>query len=120
MGWTQRQYPRFRATLPIELRPKGTSAPLRAQTTDICLGGCYVEMIFTQEISTAVDIALWIGDLKLAAKGEIVSKHPSFGNGLKFTKLTEENQGHLSHYLDSLKPLRQRCVPDERTKAFFR
>lgn len=104
MGWRPRQYPRFKAALSIELRPKGVSAPLRTQTSDIGLGGCYVEMVFTQEVSTPVEITLWIGDAKISGSGEVVSKHPSFGNGLKFTRLSENGKETLGRYLESLKP----------------
>ena len=104
MGWIPRQYPRFKAALPIELRPEGINAPLRAQTGDICLGGCYVEMMFTQEISTQLEITLWIGDTEISARGVVVSSHPSFGNGIKFTFVTAESRERLSQYLESLKP----------------
>ncbi|HEY7353239.1 MAG TPA: PilZ domain-containing protein [Terriglobales bacterium] len=103
MGWIPRQYPRFKAALSIELRPKGATAPLRTQTADIGLGGCYVESVFTHELSTIIDIVLWVGDTKIIAQGEVVSKHPSFGNGLKFTRLTKEGTEKLSEYLESLK-----------------
>jgi hypothetical protein len=102
MAWIQRQHPRFEAALPIDLRRVGTNVPLRAQTHDIGLGGLYVEMMFTQEISTALDITLWIGELKVSARGEVVSKHPSFGNGVKFTHLSDEDRERLIQYLESL------------------
>jgi hypothetical protein len=65
---------------------------------------CYVEMVFTQEVSTPVEITLWIGETKVSGSGEVVSKHPSFGNGLKFTKLSEEGKQALGSYLEALKP----------------
>jgi c-di-GMP-binding flagellar brake protein YcgR len=104
MAWKPRQHARFKATLPIELRPKGVTAPLRGQTADICLGGCYVEMGFTQEVSTMVDISLWLGDSKIYVKAEVVSKHPSFGNGFRFVHLTKDGASKLTEYLESLKP----------------
>jgi hypothetical protein len=104
MGWKPRQHARFKAAVPIELRPKGVPSPLRGQTADICLGGCYVEMIFTQEISTVVDISLWLGDSKIYVNAEVVSKHPSFGNGFKFVHLTKDGATKLTEYLESLKP----------------
>lgn len=104
MGWKPRQYARFKAAVPIELRPKGVTAPLRGQTADICLGGCYVEMGFTQEVSTVVDISLWIGDSKIYVTAEVVSKHPSFGNGFRFVHLTKDGTAKLNDYLESLKP----------------
>jgi c-di-GMP-binding flagellar brake protein YcgR len=103
MGWIPRHYPRFKAALSIELRPKGATVPLRTQTADISMGGCYVEMVFTHEVSTIMDITLWVGDSKVVLQGEIVSKHPSFGNGLRFTRITKEGEEKLTQYLESLK-----------------
>ena len=104
MEWKPRQHARFKAAVPIELRPKGEPTPLRGQTADICLGGCYVEMIFTQEVSTVVDISLWVGDSKIYVNAEVVSKHPSFGNGFRFVHLTKDGATKLSDHLESLKP----------------
>ena len=104
MGWKPRQHARYKTALPIELRPKGTPTPLRGQTTDIGMGGCYVEMTFTQELSTPVDITLWIGDSKITVTGEVVSKHPSFGNGFKFIRLSKQGEAELNRYLETLKP----------------
>ena len=101
MEWTPRQHPRFKAALPIELRPIDATAPLRAQTADISLGGCYVEMASVQEVSTHVEITIWVGQSKICAKGQVVSKHPSFGNGLKFTQMSRENEARLNDYLAS-------------------
>jgi hypothetical protein len=102
MEWTPRQYPRVRAVLPVELHRATLAVPLRAQTQDICLGGLYVEMSFTQKVSTDLEITLWIGDTKISATGVVVSSHPSFGNGIKFTHLPDESKQRLQHYLESM------------------
>jgi len=102
MQWTPRQYPRFKAVLPVELRPLGLQVPLRGQTGDISRGGFYVEMPFTQEISTKVDIILWVGETKIRAKGVVVSNHPAFGNGVKFTELVDGDSKGWQQLLDSL------------------
>jgi len=104
MSWKPRQHARFKAAVPIELRPQGAPTPLRGQTADVCLGGCYVEMIFTQEVATAVDISMWLGESKIYVKAEVVSKHPSFGNGFRFVHLTCDGAAKLSAYLESLNP----------------
>src|SRR5579885_2082352 len=91
MAWKPRQHPRYKAALSLELRLKDTEAPpLRTQTADVGLGGCYVETFATQEVSTPVEITLWVGDSKINVAGEVVSKHPSFGNGYKFIRLRSE------------------------------
>jgi c-di-GMP-binding flagellar brake protein YcgR len=103
----QRQHPRFKAALPVELRQAGASSPLRAQTADICLGGCYVEMSSTQKVSREVEVVLWIGQDKVVAQGVIVSNHPAFGNGIKFTSVSEQGRQKLQEFVDSLDPFRR-------------
>ena len=100
----QRQFPRFKAALPVELRQAGEGAPLRAQTADICLGGCYVEMSSTQQVSKELEITLWVGQDKVLAKGVIVSNHPAFGNGIKFTEVSDESKARLQKLVESLDP----------------
>jgi len=102
MWATPRQHPRFETSLPVELRPVGLQVPLRAQTDDLSLGGLYVEMSCTQNISTEVDIVLWVGGTKIKAKGMIVSNHPSFGNGVNFTHLEEADKQVLCRFLAEL------------------
>ena len=102
MEWTPRQHPRFKATLPVELRALGQPVPLRAQTEDISLGGLYVEMMLTQEVSTELKITLWIGETKIQARGVVVSSHPAFGNGIKFTEIADEDKQGLKRFLDTL------------------
>jgi hypothetical protein len=102
MWATPRQHPRFRASLPVELRATGLQAPLRAQTEDVSLGGLYVEMTCTQHVSTEVEIALWVGEKKIRAKGVVVSNHPAFGNGVKFTELEDSDKEVLRGFLTAL------------------
>lgn len=106
MAWTPRQHPRFRAHLAIELRRPGTGTPVRGQTADISLGGCYVEIMLTQQVSTEVGIVLWVGDRKICGSGMVVSRHPNFGNGIKFTFLDDEGKRLLHEYLEALSPFR--------------
>lgn len=97
-----RQYPRYKVALPIQLCSPVDHVPVRAQVADICLGGCYVELSFTKDISSEVELTLWLGDAKISATGVVVSSHPSFGNGIKFTHLTEESKGQLQSFIENL------------------
>jgi c-di-GMP-binding flagellar brake protein YcgR len=109
MQRTPRQYPRFRAALPVVLKPLDLQVPLRGHTSDISWGGLYVEMTFTQPVSTRVDITLWVGETKICAKGVVVSNHPGFGNGVKFTELADGDREQLKRLLNSL-GLRALCA----------
>jgi len=102
MNRTPRQHPRFRAALPVVLKPLELQVPLRGNTSDISWGGMYVEMAFTQPVSTKVEVTLWVGETKIHAKGIVVSNHPSFGNGVKFTEMADSDRAQLNRLLHSL------------------
>ena len=97
----RRRCPRVAVALQVEFRLADTDVPLRSQTTDISLGGCYVEMPLTLEIGSKVDMLFWLGDQKVSAKGVVVTCHPQFGNGIEFTSMSSEGRSRLGHYLDS-------------------
>jgi c-di-GMP-binding flagellar brake protein YcgR len=97
----RRRFPRVAVALQVEVRLKDTDVPLRSQTTDISLGGCYVEMPLTLEIGSKVDMRFWMGGEKVNAKGVVVTCHTQFGNGIEFTSMSFEGQSRLRHYLDS-------------------
>jgi len=99
-----RQHPRYKVRLPVELHSTVDRIPLRAQIADICLGGCYVEMTYTKSVSTQLELTLWLGDRKFSATGVVVSSHPSFGNGIKFTRVEPESIERLQAFVESLKP----------------
>jgi hypothetical protein len=103
--WSQperRRYPRRKTPIQLELRPEGYTAPIHAQTTDICVIGCYVEMSITLEVGSRVSITLWLGDEKLTAEGNIVTRHPQFGNGIELRGMSEDSRHKLAHYLETI------------------
>jgi len=61
-------------------------------------------MSSTQQVSKEVEITLWIGQEKVVAKGVVVSNHPAFGNGIKFTQVPEEGKARLHKFVESLDP----------------
>ena len=103
--WSQperRRYPRRTTAIQLELRPEGSTAPIHAETTDICAIGCYVEMSITLEVGSRVSIVLWLGDEKLIAEGKVITRHPQFGNGIELSGLPEESRAKLAHYLETI------------------
>ena len=49
-------------------------------------------MSLNLKVSAELEITLWIGDTKISGKAMVVSSHPVFGNGIKFTHLSDENR----------------------------
>src|SRR5580704_169246 len=97
----RRKYPRTKATIAIEFKPEGAAVASHAETADLSLSGCYVEMSFTLPVGTNLDIVLWVEEARLAMKAAVVTHHPQFGNGIKFLDISQEDQTRLEHFLKS-------------------
>jgi len=82
---------------------KQTTPPLRAQTSDVSLGGCYVEMMFTLEVGTKVYLTLFISDAKVNVEGIVVTRDLQVGNGIRFTAMAVEDNARLRHFLATVR-----------------
>lgn len=98
----RRLWPRTKVAVPTELRVKGRDVPVRVQTSDLSVGGCYVEMMFTFELGTKLEMTMWIGDSKVKTEGMVVTRHLQFGNGIEFTTISTADQLVLSRFLDDV------------------
>ena len=97
----RRQYSRIQIAVQIELRPDGTNVPMRLQTSDFSLGGCYVEMALTLDVGTRLGIVIWLDQQKVTMRGVVVTCHPQFGNGISFLSVSSENEAKLRSLLDT-------------------
>jgi c-di-GMP-binding flagellar brake protein YcgR len=97
----RRKYPRIKAAISVEFKPEGASVASGAETTDLSLSGCYVEMSFTLAVGTKLDLTLWIEDQKVSTKAVVVSNTPQFGNGIEFVEMGEEDRARLEHFVTS-------------------
>ena len=95
----RRQQPRKKVGVKIEVHLAGSAAPIRTKVADLTLGGCFVEMMFTLDIGTKLNIGLWINDVKVSAEGIVVTRFRNLGNGIQFTKLAAEDQARLKQFL---------------------
>ncbi|MGA8490957.1 MAG: PilZ domain-containing protein [Terriglobales bacterium] len=95
----RRKHPRIKVAIPIEFKPEGAAVASRAETADLSLVGCYVEMSFTLPVGTGLDLVLWVEDARLPTKAVVVTHHPQFGNGIEFVDMSQEHQAELEHFL---------------------
>jgi hypothetical protein len=98
----RRAYPRVKCGNSIEVYPDNQTAPIRARTADMSLGGCFVEMPNPILPGTEVRIALWVKETKLWAKGKVITSTPGYGIGVQFTEITEQEKLQLKRFLESL------------------
>jgi c-di-GMP-binding flagellar brake protein YcgR len=96
----RRRHPRVQIPVQIEIRPAGMDVPMRLETTDLSVGGCYVEMALTLDVGAKLDIVLWLDGQKVSTRGVVVTRHPQFGNGIEFVGMFSDSERRLRYFLE--------------------
>lgn len=96
----RRAYSRVKANVQVEIEAEGSDIPLRGTTTDLSLGGCYVETMYPFPVGTNLDLKLQLEDT-LLIEATVVTSDPQVGNGIKFTKMLSEDREALKTYLEA-------------------
>ncbi len=94
-----RKHHRRKVAVSVEMCSEGSSAPLRVKTADLSISGLYVEMMFTLEVGTKLQILLWLDDVKVSTGGVVVTRDLQVGNGIEFTDMAPEDRERLQHFL---------------------
>jgi c-di-GMP-binding flagellar brake protein YcgR len=95
----RRQHPRTNVAVEVDLQSERTAAPLRVKTTDLSIGGLYVEMMFTLEVGTKLKIVLWLNDVQVSTGGIVVTRDLQVGDGMKFIDMATEDRLRLKRFL---------------------
>jgi len=93
-----RKHPRFKINAPVEVNTEG-SVPIHCSTSDLSLGGCYIESMYPFPKGTTLELKLEAGDTLLIL-ARVVTCDPQFGNGIAFTHILPEDQQQLTKFLD--------------------
>jgi len=101
-GAERRQHPRMKCLNSIEVLPASASAPIWSKTTEMGLGGCFIEMPMPLPVGTTLKISLWVREQKLRFSGKVVNSRPGFGVGVQFTDVSPEDAEHLKEFLRSI------------------
>jgi len=94
-----RKYPRAKISVQVELKTEGAAVASRTETADLSVCGCYIEMSFTMQVGTKLDLVLWVEGERLPTQAVVVTHHPQFGNGIQFLDLSLDDQAKLDRYL---------------------
>lgn len=97
----RRAHPRIKSASSVEIHFPNQTAPVRARTADLSLGGCFVEMPNPLPKGTEIRLALWVKDAKLWSKAKVITSTPGYGIGVQFTEMSEQDRGLLKLYIDS-------------------
>jgi hypothetical protein len=98
-----RQHPRYRCQNSIEIHVH-SGASFWGTVADLGLGGCYAEMAIPIDVGTKLRMAIWFGQAKAWAEGEVAHRTPGFGVGIRFTQISEQDLDIIRQYLNTLAP----------------
>ncbi len=97
----RREHPRFKVSVPVEISPEDGGAPVHCSTSDLSLGGCYVESLFPFPAGTRLELKLQLEDT-LLIMGHAVTCDPQVGNGIHFDKMLPEDFEQMRDFLKSV------------------
>jgi hypothetical protein len=96
----RRESSRLKLRMPIEMLTEDSDSPIRGATSDLSLGGCYIETIFPLPVGTNLELKLQI-DGTLLVLATVVTCHPQVGNGIQFSKMLPEDLDELRAFLEA-------------------
>ena len=103
-AFEHRKNPRYRCQNSIEIHIHN-GASFWGTLADLGLGGCYVEMPIPLEPGTRLKVAIWFGQAKAWAEGEVAHRTPGFGIGIRFTQISDQDIDLVRTFLGQLAPL---------------
>lgn len=101
MSTERRAHARVKVRTPIQILPDTNQAPIFGATTDVSLGGCYVETLFPLAIGTTVEVRLRAGETTVIAVGKVKTCDPQVGNGIEFLRMLPEDRDELKLLVES-------------------
>ncbi|MBI3670624.1 MAG: PilZ domain-containing protein [Acidobacteria bacterium] len=93
------RYPFSAAAEVIELQ---TEARILGRTSDLGVGGCYVDTINPLPVGTAVKLLLTHGNTRFESQAAVIYAHVGMGMGLAFTEVLPEGLEVLRGWLAEL------------------
>ena len=105
----RRQHPRFRCQNKVEIHIEG-GASYWGTVADLSLGGCYVEMPIPLQPGTRLNMAIWIDDSKIAARGQVAHRTPGLGVGIRFLEIPDQDRDHINIFLNRMTPFARKSL----------
>jgi|ERR1017187_6178997 hypothetical protein len=98
----RRQHSRYTTQVQVEIRQEGSDVSMRLETTDLSLGGCYIQLMIPLSVGIRLQATLWLDGYPIVIRGLVVTRHPQFGNGIMFVEIEGQGDQLLHRYLDSI------------------
>jgi c-di-GMP-binding flagellar brake protein YcgR len=94
----RRQHLRVKIAVPVQIWTEAGMGPIRCATSDLSLGGCYIETIYPFPVATNLDLQLSIKTI-VVISATVVTCDPQVGNGIRFVKMLPEDRKALKAFI---------------------
>jgi hypothetical protein len=99
-----RRWPRFPFIAIMIATDPLTKIAIAAKTSDLSLGGCYIDSVNPPPAGTMITIELVHKNKSFHALGRVVYSQPNMGAGISFEEISKENREILVQWIEELKP----------------
>ena len=96
----RRRAPRYKISLAIDVQQQHSSIPTHFQTSDISVGGFYVETILPLAVGTRLSVTVWLGKQKLVTDAIVRTCHNSVGMGVQLVDMAPQDERRLAEFLE--------------------
>jgi len=102
MDSERRRAPRFPIIADAEITEIASETKLSARTSDLSVGGCFLDMLNPSPEGTEIAVRISHADATFTARGRVVFLFPNMGMGVMFTSVPASQQAVLEKWLEEL------------------
>lgn len=103
-----RRWPRFPFVAIVLAADPSSNIAIAARTTDLSMGGCYIDSVNPLPPGTLITIELVHKGESFHATGRIVYCQPNMGMGISFVEIKKENRELLTRWIEELQTMQSR------------
>jgi c-di-GMP-binding flagellar brake protein YcgR len=98
----RRRAPRYPIIAEAEVTEITSETKFSARTSDLSLGGCFLDMLNPSPEGTEIAVRISHADTTFTARGRVVFVFPNLGMGVMFTSVPASQQAVLEKWLAEL------------------
>ena len=98
----RRRHPRLPIIADAEVTEIASDTKLSAKTSDLSVGGCFLDMLNPSPEGTEIAVRISHADATFTARGKVVFVFPNMGMGVMFTDVPASQQAILLKWLEEL------------------
>jgi hypothetical protein len=102
MDSERRRAPRYPIIADAEVTEIASETKLSARTSDLSVGGCFLDMLNPSPEGTEIAVRISHADGTFTARGKVVFVFPNMGMGVMFTSVPASQQAVLEKWLEEL------------------